>query len=137
MPTRSTAPTDWRLRRRRSNSSFHGRKSTAGEARSLDCSDMINLLDFDQAALAAFFAARGEKPFRTRQVLRWVHHVLVDRVEAMTDLAKATREALARDAEIRAPVVLGDSTAADGTRKWLLDVGGGNAVEAVYIPESD
>ncbi len=98
---------------------------------------MINLLDFDQAALAAFFAARGEKPFRTRQVLRWVHHALADRVEAMTDLARATREALARDTEIRAPAVLRDSTAGDGTRKWLLDVGGGNAVEAVYIPESD
>jgi 23S rRNA (adenine2503-C2)-methyltransferase len=98
---------------------------------------MINLLDFDQAALAAFFAARGEKPFRTRQVLRWVHHALADRVEAMTDLARTTREALARDAEIRAPAVLRDSTAGDGTRKWLLDVGGGNAVEAVYIPESD
>ncbi len=104
---------------------------------SRDGSDMINLLDFDQTALAALFAARGEKPFRARQVLRWVHHGLCDRVEAMSDLAKATREALARDAQIRAPAVLRDSTASDGTRKWLLDVGGGNAVEAVYIPEAD
>ncbi len=98
---------------------------------------MINLLDFDQAALAALFAARGEKPFRSRQVLRWVHHALADRVDAMSDLAKATREALGREAEIRAPVVLRDATASDGTRKWLLDVGGGNAIEAVYIPETD
>ena len=96
---------------------------------------MINLLDFDQAALAAFFAERGDKPFRAKQALRWIHHGLVDRVEAMTDLAKATREALARDAEIRAPAVVRDSTATDGTRKWLLDVGGANAIEAVYIPE--
>ena len=103
----------------------------------LDGSDMINLLDFDQTALAAWFAARGEKPFRARQVLRWVHRGLCDRVEAMSDLARATREALARDAQIRAPAVLRDSTASDGTRKWLLDVGGGNAVEAVYIPEAD
>ncbi|HEV2976159.1 MAG TPA: 23S rRNA (adenine(2503)-C(2))-methyltransferase RlmN [Casimicrobiaceae bacterium] len=98
---------------------------------------MINLLDFDHAALAALFAARGEKPFRSRQVLRWVHHALADRVDAMTDLAKASREALGREAEIRAPVVLRDATASDGTRKWLLDVGGGNAIEAVYIPEDD
>ncbi len=98
---------------------------------------MINLLDFDHAALAALFAARGEKPFRSRQVLRWVHHALADRVDAMTDLARASREALGRDAEIRAPVVLRDATASDGTRKWLLDVGGGNAIEAVYIPEAD
>jgi 23S rRNA (adenine2503-C2)-methyltransferase len=98
---------------------------------------MINLLDFDQAALAAFFAERGDKPFRAKQALRWIHRGLVDRVEAMTDLAKATREALARDAEIRAPAVVRDSTATDGTRKWLLDVGGANAIEAVYIPEDD
>src|SRR5689334_6873413 len=97
----------------------------------------INLLDFDAAAMTAFFAARGEKPFRAKQTLRWVHHRLADRVEAMSDLAKATREALARDAEIRAPAIVRDSAAADGTRKWLLDVGGANAIETVYIPEDD
>jgi 23S rRNA (adenine2503-C2)-methyltransferase len=100
-------------------------------------SPTINLLDFDSAAMTAFFAARGEKPFRAKQTLRWVHHRLADRVEAMSDLAKATREALARDAEIRAPSVVRDSTASDGTRKWLLDVGNANGIEAVYIPETD
>ena len=98
---------------------------------------MINLLDFDHAALSAWFAERGEKPFRARQTLRWIHHRLADRIEAMTDLARASREALARDAEIRAPSVVRDSSASDGTRKWLLDVGGANAIEAVYIPEDD
>ncbi len=98
---------------------------------------MINLLDFDQAALTALFAARGEKPFRAKQTLRWVHRGLVDRIDAMTDLAQSTRDALSRDTEIRAPAVVRDSTASDGTRKWLLDVGGANAIEAVYIPEDD
>jgi len=98
---------------------------------------MFNLLDFDPAAMRQFFAERGEKPFRARQTLRWLHHGLVDRIEAMTDLAKTTRAALARDTEIRAPRVVRDSTASDGTRKWLLDVGGANAIEAVYIPEDD
>jgi len=98
---------------------------------------MINLLDYDQDALTALFAERGEKPFRAKQTLRWVHHGLVDRIDAMTDLAKSTRAALAADAEILAPSVVRDSTASDGTRKWLLDVGGANAVEAVYIPEDD
>jgi 23S rRNA (adenine2503-C2)-methyltransferase len=55
----------------------------------------------------------------------------------MTDLARATRDALVTDTEIRAPLVVRDSTASDGTRKWLLDVGGSNAIEAVYIPEAD
>ena len=98
---------------------------------------MINLLDYDQAGLRALFAERGEKPFRARQTLRWIHHGLVDSIEAMSDLAKATRAVLARDAEIRAPQVVHDTVAGDGTRKWLLDVGGANAIEAVYIPEDD
>jgi len=98
---------------------------------------MINLLDFDREALTALFAGRGEKPFRARQAIRWIHHGLVDRIEAMSDLARATREALVRDAEIRAPSVVRDTVAQDGTRKWLLDVGGANAIEAVYIPEDD
>jgi 23S rRNA (adenine2503-C2)-methyltransferase len=96
-----------------------------------------NLLDLDQAAMSAFFAGRGDKPFRAKQTLRWIHHALADRVESMTDLAKTTRDALMADTEIRAPLVVRDSIASDGTRKWLLDVGVGNAVEAVYIPESD
>src|SRR5437763_10920349 len=98
---------------------------------------MINLLDFDHDALTALFAERGEKPFRARQTLRWIHRRLVDRVEAMSDLAKSARETLARDAEIHAPAVVRDSVATDGTRKWLLDVGGANAIEMVYIPEDD
>src|ERR1700694_1565564 len=96
---------------------------------------MINLLDLDQSAMSAFFAERGDKPFRARQTLRWIHHALADRVESMTDLAKTTRDALMVGAEIRAPLIVRDSIAGDGTRKWLLDVGSGNAIEAAYIPE--
>jgi 23S rRNA (adenine2503-C2)-methyltransferase len=98
---------------------------------------MINLLDLDPAALAAFFAERGEKPFRAKQVLHWVHQRFADDVAAMTDLSRALREGLARDARIAGPAVVRDTTAADGTRKWLLDAGQGNAVESVYIPEDD
>ena len=98
---------------------------------------MTNLLDLDPQALAAFFAERGERPFRAKQVSRWVHQRFVDDVAVMTDLAKPLREALAREANIRGPQVIRDTTAADGTRKWLLDAGNGNAVESVYIPEPD
>ncbi len=98
---------------------------------------MTNLLDLAPAALTDYFAARGEKPFRARQVSRWVHQRFVDDIGAMTDLAKASRAWLALDAIIAGPMVVRDSTAADGTRKWLLDAGNGNAVESVYIPEDD
>jgi 23S rRNA (adenine2503-C2)-methyltransferase len=98
---------------------------------------MINLLDLEPAALSDWLAARGHQPFRARQVSRWVHQRFADDPQAMTDLAKPLRAALAAEAMIRPPQVLRDTTASDGTRKWLLDAGNGNAVEAVYIPEDD
>ena len=98
---------------------------------------MQNLLDLEPAALADWFAARGEKPFRARQVSRWIHQRFAADVASMSDIAKRLRASLAADAVIRAPRVLRDTTASDGTRKWLLDAGEGNAVEAVYIPEDD
>ena len=98
---------------------------------------MINLLDLDPPSLERWLAERGQKPFRARQVSRWVHRRFAGDLQAMTDLAGPLRNALAAEAEIRGPQVLRDTTAADGTRKWLLDAGGGNAVEAVYIPEDD
>ncbi len=98
---------------------------------------LINLLDFDAATLAEWFAQLGEKPFRARQVLRWMHRFGVDAFGQMTDVAKSLRAKLAAVAEIRGPVPVRDSTAADGTRKWLLDVGASNAVETVFIPEAN
>jgi 23S rRNA (adenine2503-C2)-methyltransferase len=97
----------------------------------------VNLLGLSPAALSDFFAQRGEKPFRARQVSHWVHQRFVDDVSAMTDLAKPLREKLAAECTIAGPAVIRDTTASDGTRKWLLDAGRGNAVEAVYIPEDD
>jgi 23S rRNA (adenine2503-C2)-methyltransferase len=97
----------------------------------------VNLLDFDAEGLAAWFAERGEKPFRARQVLRWMHRFGEDDFGRMTDVAKSLRATLAEEAEIRGPVPVRDSVAADGTRKWLLDVGAGNAVETVFIPEAN
>jgi 23S rRNA (adenine2503-C2)-methyltransferase len=97
----------------------------------------VNLLDFDAAGLTAFVAANGEKPFRARQLLRWIHRRGAADFDAMSDLAKSLRAKLAESACIAAPTVIRDTTAADGTRKWLLDVGAGNAIESVYIPEDD
>jgi 23S rRNA (adenine2503-C2)-methyltransferase len=98
---------------------------------------MTNLLDLAPEALAGYFADRGEKPFHARQVSRWIHQRFAADFGAMTDLNRALRERLAAEAEVRGPAVVRDTTAADGTRKWLLDAGNGNAVESVYIPEDD
>jgi len=97
----------------------------------------VNLLDFDLKGLTAYFQQIGEKPFRAKQVLRWLHHFGAEDVEQMTDLAKSLRGKLAACAEIRPPVLLTEQAAGDGTRKFLLEVGPGNRVETVYIPETD
>ncbi len=94
-----------------------------------------NLLDYDAAQLSAFFAEIGEKPFRAKQLLRWMHQRGEADFSNMSDLAKSLREKLAASATIAPPRIVSDATAADGTRKWLMDVGKGNAVESVFIPE--
>ena len=97
----------------------------------------VNLLDFDAAGLAAFFAEHGEKPFRARQVLRWMHRCGQGDFDAMTDIAKTLREKLRIVASVTPPVIVSDKLSDDGTRKFLFDVGGGNAIETVFIPEND
>jgi 23S rRNA (adenine2503-C2)-methyltransferase len=94
-----------------------------------------NLLGLDSGGLQAYCAGIGERPFRARQLMRWIHHAGTDDFGVMTDVSKPLRERLAREAVVAAPPVLLDTTAPDGTRKWLLDVGTGNAIETVFIPE--
>ena len=97
----------------------------------------VNLLDFDAESLTAWFAEQGEKPFRARQVLRWIHRSGVADFDAMTDIAKSLREKLKARAVVVPPAVVSDKLSDDGTRKFLIDVGNGNAVETVFIPEDD
>ena len=97
---------------------------------------VVNLLDFDAAALTDWFVQQGEKPFRAKQVLRWVHRFGATDFDQMTDVAKSLRAKLATTACITPPVPVRDSISTDGTRKWLLDVGNANAVETVFIPET-
>ncbi|WP_291985505.1 23S rRNA (adenine(2503)-C(2))-methyltransferase RlmN [Candidatus Accumulibacter sp. ACC007] len=98
---------------------------------------MINLLDLDAAGLTAFFSGHGEKAFRARQVLRWMHRFGQADFDAMSDIARSLREKLKTLALVTPPLVVADRLGEDGTRKFLFDVGGGNAVEAVFIPEDD
>ncbi len=99
--------------------------------------EKVNLLNFDGQGLKTFCEQLGEKPFRATQLERWIHRRGASDFNEMTDLAKSFRAKLGEIAEIKAPKVLRDKTAFDGTRKWLLDVGVGNAIEMVFIPEEN
>jgi len=96
-----------------------------------------NLLDFDLEGLAVFCEGLGEKRFRATQLFRWIHQRGMSNFDDMSDLAKSLREKLKVHAHVVALPILSQQFSKDGTIKWLFDVGGGDAVEAVFIPEDD
>lgn len=97
----------------------------------------VNLLDFDLSGLTAFCGQLGEKRFRAVQLFRWIHQRGACDFDQMSDLAKSLREKLKTSAMVQALPVISEHQSSDGTVKWLFDVGAGNAVEAVFIPEDD
>jgi len=97
----------------------------------------INLLDLDLDGLVATCERLGEKRFRAVQLSRWLHLRGARDFAAMTDLAKPLREKLAAVSEIRPLALLSEQSSADGTIKWLFDVGSGDGIESVFIPEHD
>ena len=97
----------------------------------------INLLDLDRKSMRALFAEMGEKPFRADQLMKWVYHFGVSDFEQMTNINKALRAKLARKCEIVAPEIASYQKSADGTIKFAINVGNGQEVETVYIPEDD
>jgi 23S rRNA (adenine2503-C2)-methyltransferase len=96
-----------------------------------------NLLDFDLDGLAAFCERLGEKRFRATQLFRWIHQRGASEFDEMSDLAKSLREKLKTTARISGLPVLAQNISSDGTIKWLLDVGAGNAIETVFIPDDE
>jgi 23S rRNA (adenine2503-C2)-methyltransferase len=96
-----------------------------------------NLLDFDLEGMAAFCEQLGEKRFRATQLFRWIHQRGATDFGQMTDLAKSLREKLPSVAHVEGPRVVSRHDSADGTVKWLFDVGAGDVIETVFIPESD
>lgn len=98
---------------------------------------MINLLDFDREGLKRWCVEQGEKPFRATQLFRWIHQRGVADVAQMTDLAKSWRNKLQGLASVLPLGIVSEEVSHDGTIKWLLDVGAGDAVETVFIPEDD
>lgn len=96
----------------------------------------VNLLDFNAKKLASFCAEIGEKSFRAKQLLRWIHQSNEANFADMNNLAKVLRRKLSAIAVVEPPKVISEHISSDGTRKWLLAVGAGNEIEMVFIPES-
>ncbi len=96
-----------------------------------------NLLDFDLEGLAVFCERLGEKRFRANQLFRWIHQKGASEFDDMSDLAKSLREKLKVHAHVQSLTVVSQHLSSDGTIKWLFDVGGGNAIETVFIPEDE
>ncbi len=97
--------------------------------------EKVNLLGMSEQKLAAFFESLGEKRFRVKQLMQWMHQRGVIDFDAMSDLSKALRAKLATVAEINLPELVSEQTSTDGTRKWLVRVAGGSCIEMVFIPE--
>src|SRR5260370_2804672 len=95
----------------------------------------VNLLDLDAAGLVAYCDSLGEKPFRAKQLQRWIHQYNAADFDGMTDLAKSLREKLKGRAAITMPGIVSDHISSDGTRNWLIDVGTSHALETAYITE--
>ena len=97
----------------------------------------VNLLDYDLEGLALYCERLGEKRFRATQLFRWIHQRGASNFQDMSDLARSLREKLSATAQVKPLEILSQHISADGTIKWLFDVGHGDAVEAVFIPEKD
>jgi 23S rRNA (adenine2503-C2)-methyltransferase len=97
----------------------------------------VNLLGYDLDGLAVFCERLGEKRYRAVQLFRWIHQRGACNFDEMSDLAKSLREKLKVAAHVKAPDVISEHVSSDGTVKWLFDVGAGDAVESVFIPEDD
>lgn len=99
--------------------------------------EKTDLLGMDRAALEAFFAQLGEKPFRAVQVMKWIHQMGVSDFDDMTNVSKALREKLKQVAQIRTPKIIAEQRSSDGTIKWVLEMDNHNCIETVFIPEAD
>jgi len=96
-----------------------------------------NLLEFNREQLTKYIEQFGHKPYRAKQLLRWIYHFNENNFGAMTDVAKSFQSTLTNNANIHTPEIISDELSLDGTRKWLLNVGVSNGIETVFIPEED
>jgi len=97
----------------------------------------INLLGMPRQKMIDFFADMGEKPFRAKQLMQWIHQYGVHDFDEMSNISKVLREKLKRIAKVEGPEIILQEISTDGTRKWVMKMPGGSSIETVLIPEGD
>lgn len=97
----------------------------------------VNMFDFDHDGLRDYFVARGEKPYRAKQIMQWLYQQNTRDFNEMSNVSKALREALSNEACTTLPLVEQEMLSIDGTCKWLFELHDGNRIETVYIPEKN
>jgi len=102
----------------------------------MTASPKLDLLGFSRTELESLLSSLGEKPYRTTQLMKWLHHRFADDFEVMTDISKGLRVRLAEIGEIHQPDIVSEQVSADGTRKWLMRSRSGSLIETVFIPEA-
>jgi len=100
-------------------------------------SNKLNLLGLNKKELEKFFISIDEKPFRAKQIIKWVHQRGVSDFSEMTDISKDLRTKLETVCVIEAPEVIYEKTSQDGTKKWVISVGNNDLIEMVLIPENN
>ena len=97
----------------------------------------LDLLGMTQEQIGALLVELGEKPYRAKQVMKWIHHRFIDDFDSMTDISLKLRQQLSEKTEIHEPEIITEKISTDGTRKWLMRSRSGSAVETVFIPEGN
>ena len=87
-----------------------------------------SILGLSPSQLEEFFKQHGQKSFRAKQVVKWVHQRLVDDFHQMTDLSKELRGFLSETFETPGLSIIKEQRSIDGTRKWLFKTSTGSAI---------
>ena len=99
--------------------------------------DKTNLLGCNLSEIEVIIADLGYRKFHAKQILKWIHKRYITDIAEMTDLSHDLRDKLSKSTEIGLPALISENVSKDGTIKWLINSGVGQAIETVYIPETD
>jgi 23S rRNA (adenine2503-C2)-methyltransferase len=97
---------------------------------------VADLAELDLPELESTLEAQRVEPFHGRQLYRWIYRRGVTDADMMTDLSRTLRTRIRDEFMISTPQVVSDERSADGTRKFVLELGDRRRIESVFIPDT-